>query len=62
MMNGIIGKKVGMMSIFDEVGCNVVCIVVEVGFCVVMQVKNEDIDGYLVFQLGFGDVKEKNIL
>ena len=59
-MNGIIGKKVGMTSIFDEAGRNVACTVVEAGPCVVTQVKNEDTDGYSALQLGFGDAKEKN--
>ncbi|WP_020535259.1 50S ribosomal protein L3 [Lewinella cohaerens] len=59
-MNGIIGKKVGMTSIFDEAGRNIACTVVEAGPCVVTQVKNEDSDGYSALQLGFGDAKEKN--
>ena len=59
-MNGLIGKKVGMTSIFDEAGRNVACTVVEAGPCVVTQVKNEDTDGYSALQLGFGDAKEKN--
>ncbi|MEL6654877.1 MAG: 50S ribosomal protein L3 [Bacteroidota bacterium] len=59
-MNGIIGKKVGMTSIFDEAGRNIACTVVEAGPCVVTQVKNEDADGYSALQLGFGDAKEKN--
>lgn len=61
LMNGIIGKKIGMISIFDELGCNIVCIVIEVGFCVIMQVKIFEIDGYNVVQFGFGEVKVKNI-
>ncbi len=59
-MNGIIGKKVGMTSIFDEAGRNIACTVVEAGPCVVTQVKIEDTDGYSALQLGFGDAKEKN--
>lgn len=59
-MNGIIGKKVGMTSIFDEAGRNIACTVVEAGPCVVTQVKTEDTDGYSALQLGFGDAKEKN--
>ncbi|MEL7425470.1 MAG: 50S ribosomal protein L3, partial [Bacteroidota bacterium] len=54
-MNGIIGKKVGMTSIFDEAGRNIACTVVEAGPCVVTQVKSEDADGYSALQLGFGD-------
>lgn len=60
-MNGIIGKKIGMISIFDGLGCNIVCIVIEVGLCVIMQVKIIEIDGYNVVQFGFGEVKVKNI-
>ena len=59
-MNGIIGKKVGMTSLFDEAGRNIACTVIEAGPCVVTQVKQEDTDGYYALQLGFGDAKEKN--
>ncbi len=59
-MNGIIGKKVGMTSIFDASGNNIACTVVEAGPCVVTQVKTEDTDGYNSFQIGFGEAKVKN--
>lgn len=59
-MNGIIGKKVGMTSIFDELGRNLACTVIEVSPCVVTQVKEEDTDGYSALQLGFGEAKVKN--
>lgn len=59
-MNGLIGKKVGMTSIFDATGRNVACTVVELGPCVVTQVKTEETDGYEALQLGFGEAKEKN--
>lgn len=59
-MNGLIGKKIGMTSIFDEDGRNVACTVVEAGPCVVTQVKTEDSDGYDAVQLGYGDAKVKN--
>ena len=59
-MNGIIGKKVGMTSVFGENGRNIACTVVEAGPCVVTQKKTEDSDGYYSLQLGFGDKKEKN--
>ena len=59
-MNGLIGKKIGMTSIFDEAGRNVACTVVELGPCVVTHVKTEETDGYTALQLGFGDAKEKN--
>lgn len=59
-MNGLIGKKIGMTSIFDDAGRNVACTIVELGPCVVTQVKTEDSDGYYALQLGFGDAKVKN--
>jgi len=60
-MNGIIGKKIGMTSIFDAAGKNIACTVIEAGPCVVTQVKTEDSDGYTALQLGFGDAKVKNV-
>ena len=60
LMNGIIGKKIGMTSMYDARGRNVACTVVEAGPCVVTQVKTEDSDGYNALQLGFGDAKVKN--
>ncbi|MCB0617794.1 MAG: 50S ribosomal protein L3 [Saprospiraceae bacterium] len=60
MVNGIIGKKIGMTSIFDEAGRNVACTVIEAGPCVVTQVKTEETDGYSAIQMGFGEAKEKN--
>ena len=60
LMNGIIGKKIGMTSMFDARGRNVACTVVEAGPCVVTQVKTEETDGYSSLQLGFGDAKVKN--
>ncbi|MCB0707251.1 MAG: 50S ribosomal protein L3 [Saprospiraceae bacterium] len=60
MVNGIIGKKIGMTSFFDETGRNISCTVVEAGPCVVTQVKTEDTDGYSAIQLGYGEAKEKN--
>ncbi len=59
-MNGIIGKKIGMTSIFDSAGRNIACTVVEAGPCVVTQVKTDDTDGYSSLQLGFGEAKVKN--
>jgi len=59
-MNGLIGKKIGMTSIFDENGRNIACTVIEAGPCVVTQVKNEQTDGYEAVQLGFGEAKAKN--
>ena len=59
-MNGLIGKKIGMTSIFDDAGNNTACTVVEAGPCVVTQVKTEETDGYSAIQLGFGEAKVKN--
>ena len=59
-MNGLIGKKLGMTSIYDDRGRNVACTVVELGPCVVTQVKTEESDGYNALQLGFGAAKAKN--
>lgn len=58
-MSGIIGKKIGMTSIFDEDGKNVPCTVIEAGPCVVTQVKTKEKDGYEGIQLAFDEKKEK---
>ena len=59
-MSGIIGKKVGMTSIYDESGKNIPCTILQAGPCTITQIKTEDKDGYSSFQLGF-DEKTKNI-
>jgi large subunit ribosomal protein L3 len=59
-MSGLIGKKIGMTSIFDADGISIPCTVVEAGPCVVTQVKTTDKDGYSAVQLSFGERKEKN--
>lgn len=59
-MPGIIGRKVGMTSIYSAEGKAMPCTVIEAGPCVVTQVKTQDRDGYDAIQLGFGDRKEKN--
>ena len=59
-MSGLIGKKIGMTSIFDANGKNMPCTVLEVGPCVVTQVRTEEVDGYSAFQLGFDDKTEKS--
>jgi large subunit ribosomal protein L3 len=59
-MSGIIGKKVGMTSIFSADGRNVACTLIEAGPCVVTQVKNVESDGYNAIQLAYGERKEKN--
>jgi len=60
LMNGLIGKKIGMTSVFDDEGRNISCTVIEAGPCVVTQVFDEDTDGYSAVQLGFGEAKAKN--
>ncbi|MFD2522855.1 50S ribosomal protein L3 [Emticicia soli] len=59
-MSGIIGKKVGMTTIFNAEGQAVPCTLIEAGPCVVTQVRTEDKDGYKAIQLGYGEKKEKN--
>ncbi|MGD2004810.1 MAG: 50S ribosomal protein L3 [Flavobacteriaceae bacterium] len=54
-MSGLIGKKIGMTSLYDEQGKNVPCTVLEVGPCVVTQVRTKEVDGYNALQLGFDD-------
>jgi large subunit ribosomal protein L3 len=57
-MKGIIGKKIGMTSIFDPGGKQIACTIIEAGPCVVTQVKTQETDGYTALQLAFGDKKE----
>ena len=60
-MSGIIGKKIGMTSLFDENGKNMPCTVIQAGPCPVLQVRTEEVDGYVAVQLGFDDKSEKNV-
>lgn len=59
-MSGIIGKKLGMTSLYNADGSAVPCTLIEAGPCVVTQVKTVETDGYNAVQLGFGEKKEKN--
>lgn len=59
-MPGLLGKKIGMTSVFSADGKNVPCTVIEAGPCVVTQVKSIEKDGYAAIQLGFEEAKEKN--
>jgi large subunit ribosomal protein L3 len=59
-MPGIIGKKIGMTSIFGAEGNNIPCTLIEAGPCVVTQVKTPEKDGYTAVQIAFGERKEKN--
>jgi large subunit ribosomal protein L3 len=61
-MSGLIGKKIGMTSIFNDSGKNVPCTVIEAGPCIVTQVRTEENDGYSALQLGFDDKAEKNAI
>jgi len=58
-MSGLIGKKIGMTSIYDENGKNLPCTIIEAGPCVVTQVRTEEVDGYNALQIGFDDKAEK---
>ncbi len=60
-MAGIIGKKIGMTSIYDVNGKNIPCTIIQAGPCIVTQIKNLEIDGYNALQLGFEDQKESRI-
>jgi len=59
-MPGLLGKKIGMTSVFSADGKNVPCTVIEVGPCVVTQIKTSETDGYDALQLGFEQKKEKH--
>jgi large subunit ribosomal protein L3 len=59
-MSGIIGKKIGMTSIYNEKGKMIPCTVIEAGPCVVTQIKTEEKEGYNAIQLAFDDKKEKH--
>jgi large subunit ribosomal protein L3 len=60
-MKGIIGKKIGMTSIFNPAdGKQTACTIIEAGPCVVTQVKTQETDGYTAVQLAYGDKKEKH--
>jgi large subunit ribosomal protein L3 len=59
-MKGIIGKKIGMTSVFEPNGRQTACTIIEAGPCVVTQKKTVDTDGYDALQIAFGEAKEKN--
>ena len=60
-MSGLIGKKIGMTSLYDEGGKNLACTVIEAGPCIVTQLKSDEKDGYSSVQLGFNDKKETRL-
>tara|TARA_B100001758_G_C18261136_1_gene531083 strand:- start:320 stop:937 length:618 start_codon:yes stop_codon:yes gene_type:complete len=60
-MPGLIGKKIGMTSVFSEQGKNIPCTILEVGPCKVTQIKTETVDGYNAVQLGFEEQKETRV-
>ena len=59
-MPGLLGKKIGMTSVFSTEGKNIPCTVIEAGPCVITQVKTEETDGYNSVQIAYGEKKEKN--
>ncbi len=59
-MSGLIGKKIGMTSLYDENGKNIPCTVIQAGPCVITQVRTKEVDGYEALQLGFDDKKTAN--
>ena len=60
-MLGLIGKKIGMTSIFNDDGKNIPCTIIQAGPCVVTQLKTDEVDGYSSVQLSFDEQKEKRI-
>ncbi len=60
-MPGLIGKKIGMTSLFDENGKNLPCTVIEAGPCVVTQMKTTETDGYEAIQIAYGDTTDKHV-
>ena len=60
-MSGIIGKKIGMTSVYDDSGKNIPCTVIEAGPCVITQIKTSVTDGYNALQLAFDDQKESRV-
>ena len=60
-MPGLIGKKIGMTSVFSEEGKNIPCTILEVGPCTVTQIKTEEADGYNAVQIGFDEQKDHRV-
>jgi large subunit ribosomal protein L3 len=60
-MSGLIGKKIGMTSVYDENGKNIPCTVIEAGPCVVTQIRTKDSDGYEAIQLAYDDARDKHM-
>ena len=58
-MSGLVGKKIGMTSLFDEKGKNIPCTIIKAGPCFVTQIKNNEKDGYKAVQLSFDEKKKK---
>ncbi len=61
-MPGLIGKKIGMTSVFSDEGKNIPCTIVQAGPCFVCQIKTKEKDGYNAIQLGYEEKKEKHVL
>ena len=60
-MSGLIGKKIGMTSLYDNSGKNIPCTIIQAGPCVVTQLKTDEVDGYSAVQLSFDEQKEKRM-
>ena len=60
-MSALLGRKIGMTSIFTETGEYVPCTVIEAGPCPVVLVRTEDQDGYSAVQIGFGDIEPRKV-
>ena len=60
-MPGLIGKKIGMTTVFSEAGKNIACTILEVGPCKVTQIKTEEVDGYNAIQLGFAEQNKSRV-
>ena len=58
-MSGLVGKKIGMTSLFDDKGKNIPCTIIEAGPCIITQIKNNEKDGYKSLQLSFDEKKDK---
>jgi len=58
-VSGILGKKIGMTSVFDDRGQMIPCTIIEAGPCYVTQIKTKDKDGYDAIQLGYDEIKER---
>ena len=61
MIEGLLGRKIGMTQVFSQAGVAIPVTVIELGPCVVTQIRNQDADGYEAVQIGFGEIKPKSL-